>query len=222
MVLANIHKLAFLRKASPLDAFAAKPPYSAFALPTCPQKRPFQWKTQPRRHVEYCLRPIIRICGMPPRAGSGKTVDRVSGAKRCRGSTENVGSKAPRPSSDGPAEAVSEERGPIGREPRGIIGGRAPSNGNRAANAALFPSGYRDSNAGPPAPKAGALANCATPRCRRKGSDNSGNRKQPETRWRGPETVNFDSICIKHNNKTGYGPCFTKRGLDRAEEISYL
>ena len=141
MVLANIHKLAFLRKASPLDAFAAKPPYSAFALPTCPQKRPFQRKTQPRRHVEYCPRPIIRICGMPPRAGSGKTVDRVSGAKRRRGSTENVGSKAPRPSSDGPAEAVSEERGPIGREPRGIIGGRAPSNGNRTATAVLFSVG---------------------------------------------------------------------------------
>ena len=28
----------------------------------------------------------------------------------------------------------------------------------------LQKSGYRDSNAGPPAPKAGALANCATPR----------------------------------------------------------
>ena len=28
----------------------------------------------------------------------------------------------------------------------------------------LFLSGYSDSNGGPPAPKAGALANCATPR----------------------------------------------------------
>ena len=34
----------------------------------------------------------------------------------------------------------------------------------------LLMSGYSDSNGGPPAPKAGALANCATPRCPVKGS----------------------------------------------------
>jgi hypothetical protein len=30
-------------------------------------------------------------------------------------------------------------------------------------------SGYQDSNLGPPAPKAGALPDCATPRCAERG-----------------------------------------------------
>ena len=71
----------------------------------------------------------------------------------------------------------------------------------------LQKSGYRDSNAGPPAPKAGALANCATPRLGAKVVIIRETAK-------GGKTVKFDSICIKHNYKTGFfnlRVVFTKR-----------
>ena len=50
----------------------------------------------------------------------------------------------------------------IPAKPEGGV--RAPTKKEAASKAASFLSGYRDSNTGPPAPKAGALANCATPR----------------------------------------------------------
>jgi len=45
-----------------------------------------------------------------------------------------------------------------------------------------------------------------------KGSDNSGIRKLPGTGRRRTETVNFDSNCIKHNNKTRFKGLFYKKG----------
>ena len=53
------------------------------------------------------------------------------------GGMNTLSTKDSRRSSERPAETVSEERGPIGREPRGIVGGRAPSTG-RGREAAVF------------------------------------------------------------------------------------